>query len=178
MNVGQIAVRYAKALYDVAAEAGEEVQVHDVLLMIQQQASELSAFSDTLMSPLVEGEAKLNLMRVAGGGTVPASLERFFNLLVDHGREEALVPICQAYKNRYDKEKGIVKVRLITAIDLDEPRSTAIREKLEATTGRQIELTFLVRPEIIGGYILMTNDKRLDVSVRTQLSSIQKQLTL
>ncbi len=178
MNVGQIAVRYAKALYEFAAEAGDEVEVHDALVMVQQQASRVPAFSETLMSPLVDGEAKLGLMRVAGGGSVPASLERFFNLLVDHGREEALVPICQAYKNRYDREKGIVKVRLITAITLDEPRSTAIRQKLEASTGRLIELTLQVRPEIIGGYVLMTDNKRLDASVRTQLSTIQKQLTL
>lgn len=178
MNVGQIAVRYAKALYESAAEAGEEVQVHDALLMIHQQSTLITAFSETLKSPLVEGEAKLSLMRVAGGGAVPAILERFFKLLVDHGREDALMAICQAYKNRYDREKGIVKVRLITAIALDEQREKAIREKLEASTGRLIELTLQVRPEIIGGYILMTNDKRLDVSVRAQLSTIQKQLTL
>jgi len=178
MNVGQIAVRYAKALYEVTAEAGEETLVHDALNMIQQQASLVPAFAEALMSPLVDEETKLGLMRIAAGGSLPGTLERFFTLLVDRRREDTLVDICHAFKQRYDKEKGIVKVRLITAVALDEARESAIRTKLEASTGRLIELSLQVRPEIIGGYILMTDEKRLDASVRTQLLTIQKQLTI
>ncbi|HBL73265.1 MAG TPA: ATP synthase F1 subunit delta [Bacteroidales bacterium] len=178
MNAGQIAVRYAKALYEAAAEVGEESLIHDALELIQQQASLVPAFPEALMSPLVDEEAKLGLMRVAGGDNQPASLERFFKLLVDHGREDALIEICQAFKLRYDKEKGIVKVRLITAVALDEAREAVIRKKLEDSTGRLIELSLQVKPEIIGGYILMTDEKRLDASVRTQLLTIQKQLTI
>lgn len=178
MNVGQLAVRYAKALYEVASEAGEDVVVHDALEHVALNLSQLPEAVATLQSPLVEDSTKLSLLRTAGGGTLPATLERFFNLLVERGREEALVHICQAYKRLYDQEKGIIHVRLMTAHPLDDHRIEAIRKKLEASTGRIIELIPQVNPDLIGGYVLMTDDKRLDASVRTRLLSIQKQLTL
>jgi F-type H+-transporting ATPase subunit delta len=131
-----------------------------------------------LQSPLVESSVKENLMRLAIGTTPTTSLERFFLLLGNHQRENSLLDICRAYKRVYDKDKGIVNVQVTTAVSMDQQQQEAFRLKLEAASGKKIEMRFNTNPDIIGGYVLTTDEKRLDTSVRSQLQTIQKKLTI
>lgn len=178
MNAVLIAFRYARALYDFSKEAGEETVVLDELRQIREQLLAVPDFLPTLQSPLVDGSVKLKLMRMAVGDTSSTSLERFFQLLVSHQRENSMLDICRAFKRVYDKEKGIVKVRVTTAVPLDSEQQNTFKLKLEASSGKKIELRFMVNPEIIGGYVLTTEEKRLDASVKNQLQTIQHKLTI
>jgi len=178
MNVGLIAARYAKALYEFSASAGEENRVYEELEMIHEQVVQVHEFGETLLSPIVSHESKIRLMQLAVGKTPSASLNRFFKLLLNHRREALLPAVCHSYKRLYDKEKGILKVRLTTAVPIGTKREKAILQQLEASTGKKIELMLAVQPDIIGGYVLMTDEKRLDASVKTKLLTIRKQLTI
>ncbi len=178
MNAVLIAFRYARALYDFSKETGEEGVVLDELKLIREQLLAVPDLLPALQSPLVEGTVKLKLMRMALANTPSTSLERFFNLLMNHQRENSLLDICRAYKRVYDKEQGIIKVRVTTAVPLDPQQKDAFKTKMEASSGKKIELRFMVNPEIIGGYVLTTDEKRLDASVKNQLQAIQKKLTI
>lgn len=178
MNVSLISFRFARALFDFAASAGEEETVLDELKLLKDQLQNITEFNDTLMSPIVPQETKLKLLKTATGKTCSYSLQRFFNMLLDHKRENILLDICHSYKLVYEKEKGFLRVRITTAVPLDKERSAQILEKLEKSTGRKIELTYLVQPDIIGGYVLTTDEKRLDASVKTRLMNVRKNLTI
>lgn len=178
MNVGLISSRFARALYDFSASAGEEDIVYEELRLLLNQVTRMSGLSDALISPIVPQENKLKLLKTATGKMSSNSVQRFFKLLLDHRREYLLADICLSYKLIYEKEKGVLRVRLTTAVPLDKERSAHILHQLEKSTGKKIELTHVVQPDIIGGYILTTDEKRLDVSVRTRLMDIRKKLTI
>lgn len=178
MNAFLIAFRYARALYDFSKESGEEDIVLDELKQLRAQLLAVPELLPALQSPLVEGAIKLNLMRMAVGATPSTSLERFFQLLANHQRENSLLDICRAFKRVYDKDKGIVKVQITTATALDQQQQDAFKIKLEASSGKSIDIRFLINSEIIGGYVMTTDEKRLDASVKSQLQTIQKKLTI
>jgi len=178
MNVGLISVRFARALYDFSASAGEEDMVHKELKILLSHINKTPEFSDALVSPIIPQENKLKLLNTAIGGMSSNSLQRFFKLLIDHRREYILADICLSYNLIYEKEKGILRVRITTAVPLDQVRSEQILNHLEKSTGKKIELTKVVQPDIIGGYVLTTDGKRLDASVRTRLMDIRKYLTI
>jgi F-type H+-transporting ATPase subunit delta len=178
MNVGLISTRFARALYDFSSLEGEEGVVRDELKLLQGKVHNISEFNDALLSPIVPQEKKLSLLNAAVGETPSKSVQRFFRLLIDHKRENMLADICHSYRLLFEKEKGIIRARLTTAIPIDDERSSHVKRQLEKSTGKKIELTCLVQPEIIGGYILTTDEKRLDASVRTKLAGIRKNLTI
>lgn len=178
MNAFLIAFRYAGALYDFAKENREEDHVLQELNQLRNQLLEVSDLLPALQSPLVETDFKAKLMRMAVGTTPTVSLDRFFQLLNNHQREDSLLDICRAYKRVYDKHKGIINVQITTAISMEEHQQEAFRLKLEASTGKKINMRFRTSSDIIGGYVLTTDEKRLDASVRSQLQTIQKKLTI
>jgi len=178
MNAFLIAFRYAKALYDFSKDNGEEEVVLHELKQLRTQLLAVPDFLPALQSPMVDGFVKLKLMQTAVGETPSTSMERFFKLLVNHRRENSLLDICRAYKRVYDKEKGIVMVQITTAVPLDQKQQEAFKLKLEESSGKQIEVRFLINPAIIGGYVMTTDEKRLDASVKSQLQTIQKKLTI
>ncbi|MDP4277826.1 MAG: F0F1 ATP synthase subunit delta [Bacteroidota bacterium] len=178
MNVGLISARFAKALYDFSVSAGEDEMVHEELIMVHKQLNEVPVLGETLLSPIVSAEDKIRLMIAATGRIPTASLTRFFRLLIAHRREELLPSICESYMRLFDKEKGILKVRLITAVPLEETKKDKIVSQLETSTHKKVELSMLVQPDIIGGFVLMTDEKRLDASVRTSLKNIRRQMTI
>lgn len=178
MNVGLISYRFARALYDFSASAAEEDKVYHELKLLLSQINRIPEFSDALVSPIVPQENKMKLLKIATGVDVSNSVLRFFKLLIDHKREDILADICHSYKLIYDEEKGVLRVRLATAIPIDDDRISRILKKLGNSTGKKIELTHVVQPEIIGGYVLTTDEKRLDASVRTRLMNIRKKLTI
>ncbi len=54
----------------------------------------------------------------------------------------------------------------------------SLEKRIENATGKKINLTHVVQPDIIGGFVLTTDEKRLDASVKTRLQDIRKKLTL
>jgi F-type H+-transporting ATPase subunit delta len=178
MNVGLIAVRYSKALYDFSMETGEADEVLLELNHFFKQTIELKALAGTLSSPVVDQASKLRLLRLASGGQTCTALERFFKLIMAHKREDILPDISLKFRQLYEEKMGILNVKLITAVPIDANRQAAFQKQLEESTGKKIVLTLGVQPEIIGGFILKTDEKRLDASIKNRLQTVKKQLTV
>jgi F-type H+-transporting ATPase subunit delta len=178
MNSGLIAARYARALYEVAASVKEETVVRQELELVLTHLHNFPELSATLASPIVSSAEKERLLRTAAGNQPSDSLSRFFRLLLKRHREALLSLISQRYLDVYEQKKGILKVTLTTAVPVDKGRQEYIRKQLEQSSGKQIELISVVKPEIVGGYVLSTGQKRLDVSVTGLLNRYRQQLTL
>jgi F-type H+-transporting ATPase subunit delta len=178
MNSGLIAARYARALYEVAASVKEETVVRQEMELMLTYLHNFPELSATLASPIVSSAEKERLLRAAAGNRPSDSLSHFFRLLLKKHREALLFLISQRYLDVYEQKKGILKVTLTTAVPVDERRREYIRKQLEQSSGKQIELISVVKPEIVGGYVLSTSQKRLDVSVTGLLNRYRQQLTL
>jgi F-type H+-transporting ATPase subunit delta len=51
-----------------------------------------------------------------------------------------------------------------------------VREKLETMTGKKVELTLKIDPDIIGGIIIRIGDQVIDGSVRNKLEKMRARL--
>ena len=70
----------------------------------------------------------------------------------------------------------MLPVEVTSAVELDEALVRSIGERIEERTGRRIELTSRVDPEIIGGLVLRVGNKVLDASVSGRLQRLRKQI--
>ena len=70
----------------------------------------------------------------------------------------------------------MLPVEVTSAIELDEALVRSIGDRIEERTGRRIELTSRVDPDIIGGLVLRVGNKVLDASIHGRLERLRRQI--
>lgn len=171
-----IAKRYAAALFGAALKAAIADQVQEEM---QGLASVLSArpdFRAFILSPQVPTAPKRDLVRTTFGGRTSDLFVRFLLLLIDKGRFIYLEEIIEAYRRFYEDHQGIVEVKVITAIPLDDAMERKFIAKLERETRKRIRLVPSTDPSIVGGAILLMDDRIIDGSVRHRLEKLRRAL--
>lgn len=175
MVVTKLARVYAKALLDLAKEqeAVEAVKADmDLLAQVIDESRELSSI---LSSPIVKADKKSAILKEIFKDKVSEITMRFFDVVLNHGREGALFVITRAFENMYLDHKGIEKVEVTTAYALSEAELKEIKEKAASYTGKQIELVQKVDESIVGGMVLRIRDERYNGSLAHQLASLRRQ---
>lgn len=72
---------------------------------------------------------------------------------------------------------AIMKVKVGSAVPLTEQEKAALREKLEARFGPDLDARFDVEPSLLGGVVVRAGDKVIDGSVRGKLDALAQTLT-
>jgi F-type H+-transporting ATPase subunit delta len=67
-------------------------------------------------------------------------------------------------------------VQVTSAVELDEAVTSRIGEEIGRQTGRTIELTTHVDPDVLGGIVLRVGNSILDASIRARLERLRKQV--
>lgn len=170
-----IAKRYATALFNAAVKAKIEDQVHEEAKGFRKLFEEQPAFRNFLLSPQVTTKDKKDLI-----GTLRGQLSelfvQFLLLLIDKKRFFFVDDIIEGYGYLYERHKGILEVKAITAVPLDDIMRRKTVDKLERETGKTIRLSPVVDESIIGGMILVIEDKIIDGSIRFRIEKLKRQL--
>lgn len=170
-----LASRYAKSLIDLATEKGQLETVQTDMLFIQQLSKTNPDVVNLLKSPIIKPDKKQQILAAILEGRVNAITSAFIKLLVTKGRESNLPEIAVEYIRQYNIIKNISKVKITTAAPVDANILNVIKNKVQAESDKQIVLESAVNPELIGGFVLETEDKLYDASVLRDLNDIKKQ---
>ena len=65
---------------------------------------------------------------------------------------------------------------MTSAVELDEETVRGIGDRIAEQTGRKVELSSTVEPDIIGGIVVRVGNQVLDASIRSRLDSLRKQV--
>ena len=79
-------------------------------------------------------------------GRIEPFLLNFLMLVTDKGRIGLIHEMCQAYKEQYYFENGIVEVLAVTAVPMSAALTDKLRGKMEQVTGKKVELKCSVDP--------------------------------
>jgi ATP synthase F1 delta subunit len=63
-----------------------------------------------------------------------------------------------------------------SAVELDESLVRSIGERIQEQTGRRVELSSKVDPDVLGGLVVQVGNMVLDASVRNRLEQLRKQV--
>ncbi len=167
---------YGKALFDLAAEIGEDTRVQeelDVLCTVLKQEPDYVTLLDT---PAIPTEEKLKLLNEAFAGVQPM-LGNFLCLLCEK-RAMHLLPGCaNAYRACYDEAHELLRATAITARPMSERQCTALRETLARKTGKTVVLENRTDPTLIGGMTLRYGGVQLDDSLKAALDKLRRSLS-
>jgi F-type H+-transporting ATPase subunit delta len=172
-EIGQV---YARALFESAMESDSLDEIQEQLSTWTDALGENKDLQTFFFSPRFSStEKKEAVRRIIDGGN-----ERFLNfleLLAERHRLPATFRIRKSFDELWREEHKMLPVEVTSAIELDEALVRSIGERIEERTGRRIELTSRVDPDIIGGLVLRVGNKVLDASVTGRLQRLRKQIT-
>ena len=174
MNNGKISIRYAKALLFSAKEAKVEEKVYSEMVTLESAFAQIDLLKQAMTNPTLTKEEKIKLINSVFNNKASKLTQSFITLVVNNSREDYFHRIALSYQELYRKDKNIVVTHLTTAIELDEPLKKKIINSVEEQENSKVELRTEVNPDIIGGYILDIDGKRLDASIIRQLSKLYK----
>lgn len=174
MNNGKISIRYAKALLSSAKEAKVEEKVYSEMVTLESAFSQINLLKQAMSNPTLTKEEKIKLLNSIFNNKTSNLTKSFISLVVDHGREDYFYRIALSYQDLYRKDKNIVVTHLTTAVEADDKIKKQIIKSVEVSENSKVELRTEINPDIIGGYILDIEGKRLDASIIRQLSKLYK----
>src|SRR3954469_7039582 len=167
---------YARALFEAAMEHGELDEVHDQLAIWTDALGENKNLQTFFFSPRFSSAEKKDAIRkIIDGGN--EHFLNFLELLAERHRLPATFRIRRSFDELWREEHKMLTVEVTSAIELDDGLVTSIGDRIEERTGRRIELTSRVDPDIIGGIVLRVGNKVLDASVSGRLQRLRKQIT-
>ncbi len=166
---------YAKALFEAADDSGRVDAVQRDLGEFAdavEGSPELSAF---LANPQVDPAAKVGVLGELSEGS-DELVHNFLRLIAAKGRAGQIPGIRDEFQVLVDRAQGRVAVELTTAFELSDDEAAAIVAQIEQSSGRKVEATRKVDPELVGGMILQAGSLRVDASVRGRLERLRHEL--
>lgn len=169
----EIADVYARALFEVALERGELDLVRDQVAAFDDALSQSADLRTFFFSPQFSTEEKIDGLHRSVEGALP-EVTNFLEALLERSRMPAIHRIRARFDQMWEKERDHLPVRITSAVELDDETANGIGRKIGEQTGKQVQLTRNVDPEIIGGIVVRVGNQILDASVRARLERLRR----
>jgi F-type H+-transporting ATPase subunit delta len=128
-----------------------------------------------LENPEVDSRVKADVLQQVVQGA-DELVVNFVRLLAEKGRAGEIQEVAADLEALAAAEQGILDVELTTATDLSEQEFGRILGRIESASGRKVQATRRVDPDLIGGIVLQAGSMRLDASVRGRLERLRHEL--
>lgn len=171
-----IAKNYAKALFTAARKSNALDQVAAELEEFRKNFS--SSFAHELQNPVI---SKTDLERVMEEITQKLALNKInhdFFLAVARNRRLSMFPeIYAEFCHLIKKQKNVLEVEVIFASKPSQTQFDQIKTLVERKhSGKVVEIKETFNAKILGGFQVKIGSSVIDVSLKNQLSSLEKQL--
>nr|UXN44940.1 CF1 delta subunit of ATP synthase [Haslea karadagensis] len=173
----KIAAPYARALFDFSVEQNIMHQVTADFQNLEIFLNETSELTEYLNNPIVGQAAKREILTKTLQSQINTETFKFLLVLVNRDRINLLGSIITNYLELVYKTASIKMVEVVSASDFSsDQKSTLIKKLKELTDAREIRLEVTIDPTLIGGFLIKTESKVVDFSIKNQLENLAKHL--
>jgi F-type H+-transporting ATPase subunit delta len=174
MSVFRISYRYANSLMLLAEEKNILQKISDDADLLFNTLSASKELRAVLKSPVVKSTDKKSLLEKIFKSKINTETDSFINFVVEKNREDILFDIFKEFLVLVDKKNGVVKAKVVSAVELNDQLKMKMVEDLEKKTNKKISANYKVDPDMIGGFIVRIEDTVYDASVKHQLNLLRK----
>ena len=172
-----VSLPYATALFEIAKEQNATEafakQVNVVLEVLEQNKQIL----ELLLHPKVTQDEKITLIDTIFQDKVIDEITGMLTIVVYKGRQSVIIDILNEFLAMVNEHLGIVKATVTTAVELNTKQLSQIKDKIQSTTEKDIELEAVVDASIIGGMVIRVGDNVVDASIAGRLRELKEGLT-
>ncbi len=176
MSDSRAAIRYAKAILDLAVDKKATDAVEKDMRSVLATISESKELRDMLASPVIGSGTKKKVLTEIFKGSHAIS-EGLIAILVDNKRISILNEVALKYIILNEQLKGKDVAYVTTAVPMNDALENKILKQVANLTGNQVTLEHTVDEGIIGGFILRVGDLQYDASISNKLNNLKREFT-
>ena len=173
----KIAAPYARALFDFSVEKNIMHQITADFQNLEIFLDGTAELVDYLNNPVVSQDAKREILTKTLQSQVNAETFKFLMVLVNRDRISLLKSVISNYLELVYETASIKMIEVSTAFPFTNLQKNTLIQKLkELTNAREIRLIITVDSNLIGGFLIKTESKVIDFSIKNQLQNLAKHL--
>lgn len=167
--------RYARALFEAAQERNRLDEVQRDLSDFVEAVREVPELRALLRDPVLDRRVKIAALSDVLAGS-DELVRNFVLVLTEEGRAGELEETEREFERFLADETGRLSLELATAVELSDEEAGRIVQQIERASGRNVEATRRVDPDLLGGVVLQVGSLRLDASLRGRLDRLRREL--
>ncbi|MDT8320524.1 MAG: F0F1 ATP synthase subunit delta [Xanthomonadales bacterium] len=167
---------YAKAAFELALGDEALARWEQMLELAGDVVSEPS-IADLLDNPLISGGAVVKILTDAAGDAFDSRFADYLAVLAANDRLTLLPAIKTLYAELRAEAERRLRVRVVSAVPLDDDQAERMRAALARRFDREIELQSEIDPAVIGGAVVYAGDQVIDGSLRGRLMKLSNSLS-
>jgi len=173
----KIAAPYARALFDFSVEKNIMHQITADFQNLEIFLDETPELMEYLNNPIVSQDAKREILTKTVQSQVNTETFKFLMVLVNRDRINLLQAVITSYLELVYETASIKMIEVSTAFPFTNLQKNTLIQKLkELTNAREIRLIITVDPSLIGGFLIKTESKVIDFTIKNQLQKLAKHL--
>ena len=173
----KLAAPYARAIYDFSVEQNLMHQITADFQNLEVFLAKTPDLTNYLNNPLISAEQKQELLDKTLKTQLNQETFKFLNILVKRDRINLLETIISNYLTLVYNLASIRMIEVTSAFAFTNVQKNLLIKKLkELTNAREIRLSINVDSSLIGGFLIKTNSKVIDFTVKNQLQLLAKHL--
>ncbi|MEA2340525.1 MAG: F-type H+-transporting ATPase subunit delta [Solirubrobacteraceae bacterium] len=171
----EIAQVYARSVFEVAKERGTLDAVREQLGQFADALDENRDLATFFFSPYFSTKEKEDALDRLLEDADPA-LVNLLKVLIENHRMPAIFRIRRELDRLWEEENKRLPVQITSAVPLDDATVERVGREIGEQTGRHVELTTNVDPDVLGGIVLRVGNQILDASIRNRLDQLRRQV--
>lgn len=176
MNDLQAAKNYGDALFAAAKDNNAVAQLLDESAELQKAMRDVPQFIHFIEAPNVSPEEKMQFADKVLADRFHRLMRNFVLMMIKRNRVFDLRGALERFQAAAEKDMGLQRGTVQTAVALDEQNRGRLQNALESYTDGKLVLNFIVEPKILGGVVFKAGDLLIDNSLRTQLDHIAERM--
>jgi F-type H+-transporting ATPase subunit delta len=173
MLMTQIGTNYGGGLFELAADENLSEEILTQLQVLSESFSQEPGFLRLLGTHSIPKAERCKIVDDSFAGNVHPYVVNFLKILTEKGYVRHFQDCCQAYRLRYNQANNILPVTAVTALALSDTQKARLQAKLEEQTGKTVDLTNRIDPDILGGIRLDFDGKCVDDTLSHRLENIR-----
>ena len=169
-----IANRYAQAILHDCPDLQTIERVMNELVMLRDTWESQKSFRMFLMNPKMPSSIKQLIIESGFKDRLSGITLNSLKLLISKKRQHILPEVADRYSELCDQVRGVEHADVITAIAIGPELAERLKLAVQRFSSRQIEVTMLVRPDIIGGVVIRLGDRVIDGSLKRRFEDARR----
>ena len=177
MTSAVVAHRYARALMDLATEAGQVPMIAQQLQRAAEAYSSSAELQSVLNDPLIDEAKCLSILNAMGQRLIlNALMQNALCVLQVRGRLSALPDIARCFTELADEQAGVRHASVASATPLTDQQLQSLGSELERLAGCKIALEQKHEPGLLAGVVARVGDHVIDASLRGRFEELAQKL--
>ncbi len=177
MRHTKVKKRYAKALFDLALEQNIIETIYDDMQFLMKVCKQVPEFNILMKSPIIKSDKKVKILSSILPPSIHPVTRKFIEIVTKKNRETFMDCMSFEFIELYKEHHHIQTVYLTTSHEISNQIRTSLKAIISSEINSQIDLIENIDSELIGGFIIKTQDKVFDSSFKGRIENLKREFS-